>query len=540
MSESKTTVDVATAPHLHGYTVHERIGGGGSGDVWRATRHHEEPREVAIKAMRERGPSNRAEWRTLRDNAGPHVVPVLDLLTDDEGRACLVMPYYPGGTLEAVVRGRGGLTVGETITALAPIASALEALHARSCVHGDVTPSNVLLDVDGRPALADLGAAKTIARGEQAEWASPGFVAPEVLDGDAVTAAADVYALGSVLWFCCTTQAPQMAALRPRLDDVVPGLPPAFVELVTSCLSQTPEARPHAAQVAAALMTAATAQPVPVTTSAIGGPSEAPETLTRRIRADAQSRQQSLSAGSDPRGARRRWRGGAPLRDVTPAARWAGPAALGVVAVGAAMFWPLDTSAGHAKLVAAHTASPAALQKAAGPTSEPAADATASMRPSGDATRPAAPAPPATSQAGLTAEAPSQPVVQGLLDCRATAWNTGREERLAACLAAGSSADRQDRESLRRAGERGLRYASIGYEVKGLTASTATGTAGPDAPREKTVQGPTIALDADITTRPFDIVSGTSRTHMAARTERVHLMLQKGGQGWRIVSWNLS
>lgn len=512
MSESNARE--TSVPRVPGFTVHERIGGGGSADVWRASRRGDAPQEVAIKVMREQGPSNRAEWRTLRSNAGPHVVPVLDLLTDAEGRACLVMPYYAGGTLDAVVRGRGGLTVGETVTALAPIASALEALHARSCLHGDVTPSNVLLDADGRPVLADLGAAQSIARGDSAQWASPGFVAPEVLDGEASTAASDVYALGCVLWFCCAVQAPEVEALRPRLDEVVPGLPRPFVELVTSCLSQSPEARPHAQHVAATLMTVADARPVPVGSPAAPGPSATPDSLTRRIRSEAQSRQEAPAAVATARSVTRSMRKNRSFGVGGGRARWA--FVLGIAGVGAALAWPINASSGDVRATPARTASPAALPKAGAGVSH------VSARPS------------AASAGGP--ETPSQPVVQGLLDCRATAWNTGRAEHLEGCLQTGSTAEQQDKDALRRAAEHGIRYASIGYDVTRLTrpaaSTTTSGSSGPGAAD--------VTLDAVVTTRAYDVVEGRSRTHVSARSEMVRLSVTKTAAGWRIVGWNVS
>ena len=115
--------------------------------------------------------------------AAEHVLAVEACLPLADGRVALVMPLLRGGSLAALVRARGHLGPGEVVTVLAPVAGALGRLHAAGVVHGDVSPGNVLLDLDGRPVLADLGVGRVLGEAPQAVWGTPGHLAPEVLLG---------------------------------------------------------------------------------------------------------------------------------------------------------------------------------------------------------------------------------------------------------------------------------------------------------------------------------------------------------------------
>ncbi len=113
-----------------------------------------------------------------------------------DGRVAVVMPHLLGGAVDALVRHRGHLSPGEVVTVLAPVASALGRLHDLGVVHGDVSPGNVLLDLDGRPVLGDLGLGHVVGDVSPGVWGTDGYVAPEVLLGADPTPASDVYALG--------------------------------------------------------------------------------------------------------------------------------------------------------------------------------------------------------------------------------------------------------------------------------------------------------------------------------------------------------
>ena len=129
--------------------------------------------------------------------ASAHVVAVEACVPLADGRVAVVMPHLLGGALDALVRARGHLSPGEVVTVLAPVASALGRLHDLGVVHGDVSPGNVLLDLDGRPVLGDLGLGHVVGDVSPGVWGTDGYVAPEVLLGGDPTPASDVYALGA-------------------------------------------------------------------------------------------------------------------------------------------------------------------------------------------------------------------------------------------------------------------------------------------------------------------------------------------------------
>ena len=112
---------------------------------------------------------------------------------------------------------------------LAPVASALGRLHDLGVVHGDVSPGNVLLDLDGRPVLGDLGLGHVVGDVSPGVWGTDGYVAPEVLLGADPGPASDVYALGALGWLCLSGTVPGPPGLRPRLADIClagPGAEP--------------------------------------------------------------------------------------------------------------------------------------------------------------------------------------------------------------------------------------------------------------------------------------------------------------------------
>jgi eukaryotic-like serine/threonine-protein kinase len=181
-----------------------------------------------------------------------------------DGRVAVVMPHLLGGAVDALVRARGHLSPGEVVTVLAPVASALGRLHDLGVVHGDVSPGNVLLDLDGRPLLADLGLGHVVGDISPGVWGTDGYVAPEVLMGADPTPASDVYALGALGWLCLTGTVPGPPGLRPALSDVClagDGSEPVVRALATA-ISAEPRDRPGAHELAWVLFAAAEPEPL--------------------------------------------------------------------------------------------------------------------------------------------------------------------------------------------------------------------------------------------------------------------------------------
>lgn len=118
-----------------------------------------------------------------------HLAHVREVVTIGPHTRALLVDRVAGPTLAALGRSRGPLSPAEAVTLTVPVADALEALHGAGLVHGDVSPSHVVIALDGRPMLVDLITAVTGSAGH------PDFAAPEVVLGQDASPAADVYAL---------------------------------------------------------------------------------------------------------------------------------------------------------------------------------------------------------------------------------------------------------------------------------------------------------------------------------------------------------
>jgi tetratricopeptide (TPR) repeat protein len=191
-------------------------------------------------------------------------VGLLDAGRSPEG-VWLVMPLVPGGTLRARLAA-GPLGVEETVGIGVALATSLGAAHERGIVHRDVKPENVIFTASGRPLIADLGLAKHFDRrmldGSQSASLSTagsfrgtaGYMAPEQLeDAKAVGPAADVFALGAILYECLAGQpafaGDNLLELLARVSDgaVAPlrrkDAPPALEAAIRKALERDPRAR---------------------------------------------------------------------------------------------------------------------------------------------------------------------------------------------------------------------------------------------------------------------------------------------------------
>lgn len=185
------------------------------------------------------------EGRLAASLSHPNVVRVFDV-GEEGGRPFIAMEYVEGETLAELLARRDRLPAAEAAALGVQACSALAAAHAAGLVHRDVKPQNLLLSTDGTLKLGDFGIAFG-PEGTQLTLAGTvlgtvGYLAPEQARGERVTAAADIYSLGAVLYELSTGAPPSRdGALRP------PGLAPEFARVVASCLAPRPEDRPASA-----------------------------------------------------------------------------------------------------------------------------------------------------------------------------------------------------------------------------------------------------------------------------------------------------
>ena len=153
----------------------------------------------------------RHEARAAREVTDRHLVPVLDS-GEVDGYHYLATTYVPGGSLEGRFENGDRLEIGEAVRLAAEIGAGLDALHAGGLVHRDVKPSNILFDSGGAAVLTDFGLARgpayTVLTEPGMVMGTIDYIAPELVRGEAATAASDIYALGCVVFECLTGSPP--------------------------------------------------------------------------------------------------------------------------------------------------------------------------------------------------------------------------------------------------------------------------------------------------------------------------------------------
>ena len=240
-----------------GYRLRGRLGAGGMGRVYLAFAH--DGRAVALKVIRpEFGEDQdfrerfRLEVAAARRVHGLYTAQVLDA-DPAASPPWLVTAYVPGPSVAEAVRAHGPLPVSTGLMLMGGVAEALAAIHAAGLIHRDLKPSNVLLSADG-PRVIDFGIARAIEATELTstgiQLGTPSFMAPEQAEGDPVSPATDVFALGSVVAFAVTGRQPfgtgNEQALLYRIVHKEPdldGCPEPLRGLVARCLAKSPAER---------------------------------------------------------------------------------------------------------------------------------------------------------------------------------------------------------------------------------------------------------------------------------------------------------
>ncbi len=252
---------------LGGYRIVAPLGSGGMGTVYRAEDAAGNP--VALKLLRHLpGGDTDARARLAREVAAlqrlrhPGVVRVWDAELDSI-EAFVVTELVDGPDLEQFVRDHGPLDRRALAGLAAALHDALEAVHAADVVHRDVKPANVLMTSQG-PVLIDFGIAQA---GDDARLTqvglvagTPGYLAPELLDGADPSAASDWWGWAAVLAFAGTGRPPfgsgstpaVLARVRSGLVQLG-GLPRASAVALRAALAADPAYRAEPTELLGAL-----------------------------------------------------------------------------------------------------------------------------------------------------------------------------------------------------------------------------------------------------------------------------------------------
>ncbi|MGW1932907.1 serine/threonine-protein kinase, partial [Streptomyces sp. NPDC001919] len=225
-------------------------------------------RAVAVKVARPElaaDPSFRARFRAevaaARRVGGFHTAQVVDADPDAEA-PWLATAYIPGPTLAALVTADGPMDEPRLRSLGAALAEALEAIHACGLVHRDLKPGNIVMAPDG-PRVLDFGIARALEStrltATGSAFGTPGYLAPEQALGEAVTGAADVFALGAVLVAAAggrpfgegTPMGLMYRAVHEEAD--LAAVPGPLRDLVGRCLAKDPAGRPTPEEILDAL-----------------------------------------------------------------------------------------------------------------------------------------------------------------------------------------------------------------------------------------------------------------------------------------------
>jgi hypothetical protein len=197
---------------VHGrYLVVAPIGAGGMGRVYHVTDLAPPRRDVALKTIRAsllhaaRLELFKAEFKTMSELVHPNIARVYDFETLASGEHAFTMELVRGRDLMAAT---DGVPIGRTIEFVVGVCRALDYLHARAIVHGDLKPSNVLVTDDGQVKVVDFGLSAAVRAG--LALGTPTYMAPEqhARLGDARV---DLHALGITLYQLLTRGLPPAA-----------------------------------------------------------------------------------------------------------------------------------------------------------------------------------------------------------------------------------------------------------------------------------------------------------------------------------------
>jgi eukaryotic-like serine/threonine-protein kinase len=206
----------------------------------------------------------------------PNIVQVFDA-GEDDGLPYIVMEHVPGATLAEELRRSGRLPAGRTVDLGLQVCAGLEHAHAAGLVHRDVKPQNLILRDDGVVKIADFGIARAAETTQLTQTGSvlgtAAYLAPEQAAGERVTAAADIYSLGVVLYELLTGKTPyafeslaelvdkqRHAPVRP-IRGLARDVPEGLEETIMRCLARNPSYRPASAAELARELTGAAPEP---------------------------------------------------------------------------------------------------------------------------------------------------------------------------------------------------------------------------------------------------------------------------------------
>src|SRR6516164_1502720 len=246
------------------YRVLSRVGSGGMADVYLAE-DQLLGRHVAVKLLHHHFAEDQEFVERFRREASsaarlshPNIVGIFDR-GEWNGTYYIAMEYVAGRSLKRIVREQGALEPAAAIDIVVQILRAARFAHKRGVIHRDFKPHNVLLDEEGRVRVTDFGIARAGASDMTLTGSIMGtaqYLSPEQAQGHAVSAGADLYSVGVVLYEMLTGRVPfdaesavtialkHVSEAPPPMSVFNPDVPPELEQVVMWALNKNPVDRP--------------------------------------------------------------------------------------------------------------------------------------------------------------------------------------------------------------------------------------------------------------------------------------------------------
>ncbi len=245
------------------FEVVETLGRGAMGVVYKG-RDPSLNRHVAIKIMTahlEMDPELRTRFFREAQAAGslqhPNIITVFEL-GESDGHPFIAMEFVPGRDLDEIISDREPLTIVEKVDLIEQVSRGLSYAHERHIVHRDIKPANLRVTEMGQVKIMDFGVAHLITSDLTATGSlmgTPYYMAPEVINGQAVDARADIFSLGATFYellsYSRPFQADSLQSVFRKILQVDPAplkdlgidVPPAIQTVLDHSLAKRPEDR---------------------------------------------------------------------------------------------------------------------------------------------------------------------------------------------------------------------------------------------------------------------------------------------------------
>ena len=266
----KESGDVELKDLLTKYELHERIGEGGMGIVFKA-QQRSMAREIALKILSPKY-SLKKKWvdqfineaRAAGKLNHQNIIQVHDVGTENDIHF-FSMEYVDGPTCMQMLRSHGALEVEAALEITRQVARALEYAHAHRLIHQDVKPDNIMVGSNEVVKLADLGISKTFdevaaEEGPKKIMGTPHYMSPEAALGKKIDHRVDIYSLGATLYHLLSGKTPfhgtnatdvlksHVMEQLPALKGINPKVPDEVIALIDQMMVKNPDERMQTAK----------------------------------------------------------------------------------------------------------------------------------------------------------------------------------------------------------------------------------------------------------------------------------------------------